>query len=262
MKKGFWFEFIISLTVVVLLGVLITYWNSPNIEKIISVIGVTISALMIFFVVGNTNRQIENQNKESHRPYIDIINIKKIKHNYLRNYSEKREISNEEQIPHFISKRYSINFNNKKNVNMIIKIKLRNIGYGAANNLRFWAIHNTTFFDGIKGYKDGDHFSTVNLSRGQNKNFKAYIDFQLKEVHYRELRDNICFLIFYSDLFGNIYSQFVNIYLVYPYDNSKKDVYLNYTFYSQESSSFYRVLKNLDVDYDKELEKYKKIHLK
>lgn len=258
MKKGFWIGFVAIFTVTIIIGALIKFWDSPDIDKIISLVGVIISAAAILFVVRNTNRQIENQNKESHRPYIDIINIERIKHNYLRNYDEKIEFSNEEQIPHFLSKRYSVDFNNEKNVNMIIEIQLRNIGYGVANNLHFWSIHSTTFFNYIKGHKEGNHFSTINLARDQKVNLRVYIDFQLKEVHYRELRDNICFLIFYSDLLGNIYSQFVNIYLVYPFDNNKQDVYLNYTFYSQESSDFYRVLKNLEVDYDKELEKYKK----
>lgn len=261
MKKGFWFEFIISFAIPILIAVLIKYWHSTDIEKIISLIGVIVSALAILFIVRNTNRQIENQNKESHRPYITVLDADKIKDNFIGEPKaiEDRLDESDFHYGHIIATENSMQKKEEVGVAYLRKIvkfnlQIKNIGYGIACTIDFIPVKQTVlYYHSKNGQSEGDVFSTIDIQVDREKefDFNIYIEFETDEngkvVAFAT--DAAHLLIFYTDLHGNIYSTMLIIVV-------NKEGILSYTCYPEGTQSFKSMMIKLKGNYENSIEKY------
>lgn len=204
-------------------------------ENLFWIVPSLISAATIVFVVINTNKQIKNQNKESHRPYLRVLDVDDTNEDFLNSYIavKDNEELNHENIP----------------VQTIIKIK--NMGYGIATNTLLLGFANTFINRAGVEEKDktGKLFSVldigvleetiIKISLNSNNNF-----------------DNATFdlMLFYTDLNKNIYSTMLLI-------EVKNNKYWNLYYYPRGSLNFDDILRKRNVKYRNFVKIYKKVQL-
>lgn len=130
----------------------------------LGIIGALIGVLL------STNKQIKNQNKESHRPYVEVQKIVLAQQN-----KEKRSYR--------------------------IYIVLKNIGYGVAQKISLQQIDETESEITIIEYNSNYYNEYLSLGV-DNESSKSKIDVMSNNKE-------LTFLIFYSDLNYNIYCQYL-----------------------------------------------------
>lgn len=229
---------------------------------IISIISIIMSIVAtiinIWLVNKNTNKQIENQNKETYRPRLRLNNI-----------SIKKNIGSERYL--YIN---SKNFDEKKNKSSIyINVCLENVGYGIANDISFYSLTGGYKCLGIQSeYKNitQELNSTLEIPKDktQNINFKVEFDrdmykdgtnilgeedFILLICNYKDLNDNN-----YKLLIGCILKKYNPFEVELDEKNDFKSVYssgkISYYYY-QEGTKSYKGMISKEIYVDN----YKKI---
>lgn len=229
-------------------------------------------------VIWNTNRQInnqnisikkqiENQNKESHRPFISVKDVRKLVDNYYYDGNDKFQFctSNSLFIGNSIStKRGQASLKNIQQLEdrKVIKIKLilENIGYGVATNICCWGISGTFTCLTSNSQEEGEFVSTESLGVGMKEKtiFNLTFEFDKKlsqnPPYLKEDMANI--LLFYSDLNDNVFSTIITVFISDNINQPKK-LLLKYVFHPNSSAFFYDALNQLSVDYSEMLSIYK-----
>lgn len=258
MKKGFWVGFTAIFSATLLIGILVKYWDSPDINKILSLVGVVVSALAILFVVRNTNRQIKNQNLQTYRPHVVI---------YLHTYSLKKvsDLSNPQKAEYFkamqenkvmhIDFRRGVELNNSKNsYSLIVNIIVSNIGYGIADNLRLKCLTMNGEFEKEMISEPGEKIlyypcskldNVRHLKKDENKEVQLYID--LYNLHHPN--EWIHLLLFYTDLNKNVHSTIIMI-------NIGLCDIVQFTIIPSNTNAFENILNDRNINYQKLMKEY------
>lgn len=156
-------------------------------------IGATI--INIWLVNKNTNKQIENQNKETYRPRLRMKSIKVVEHNSWERYLYAH------------SKKYE---NENNCIRLYANIELENIGNGIANDISFYMLHSGNKCLEIQTEsKEQNQLlnSTLEIPKDKTDNIKFLFSFNKDSINQEsEFLDNEDFIILicnYKDLNNN-----------------------------------------------------------
>ena len=266
-----WWVCIIAFTTGVIAALIWLLWHKLYPKEAIldlQTLGVWFGGLGTFvaviFVVRNTNKQMGNQNKQMHRPYI-IVNIPKrfdisegIK--YVKQI-HKIDLKGENEFPVrnvVLSRNYAMKLRISKDIsenNEIeftgLSLKLINKGNGIATNIWGYDLYSkeviNTYWDFEYQDKESDKFLDVAMCfQGIDKNESTNADMILaynvkKQEHDKKPdKDEIDVIIVYTDILENIYMTLFSIEFKYFFNSSKKSYDYKEAFfvYSSESKAF------------------------
>lgn len=135
--------------------------------------------------------------------------------------------------------------------NIDVKIRLRNIGYGVATNIRFYDLNTGLKISGSQELSedmDQKLFTTFDIASTESKNVQTSLI--TKEKDGKIIEDTISIMCIYQDLNNNIYN-FVFVI------NIKAGGGYNYYAFQPSSKSYKRLLKRFKKQKRKILRNYK-----
>lgn len=160
------------------------------------IVNIVTTLINIWLVNKNTNKQIENQNRETYRPRLRLNDINLVKSNV-----DKRHLY-----------AHSLRFKDKaKGISLYAEVILENIGNGIANNLTFYMLNNGNKCIGIQAEsKDTNQIlnSTLEVPKDKNETINFLFEFNGDQlnVNNSSLEDDVILLICnYKDLNNNNY---------------------------------------------------------
>jgi len=217
------------------------------------IISIVATIINIWLVNENTNRQIENQNKETYRPRLRLKRI-----------SIKKNVGSEQYL-YINSKNFDID---KNKSSIYINVCLENVGYGIANDITFYSLTGGYKCLGIQSeYKNTTQElnSTLEIPKDkeQNINFKVEFnrDMYSEGTNILGEEDFILLICNYKDLNNNNYKLLLGCILkkYNPYElelDEKKDLKSVYTsgaisyYYYQEETESYKGMISKDIYID------------
>ena len=205
-------------------------WLSQIIVPI-AVAGIT-TYVNIKYVNENTNKQILNQNIQSTRPRLKLEEVIK---------SNPKEI-NKKGTYEVVSKNAN---RTQDDILLFYKIILKNIGYGIANDIKFYNLHNGNIclqriFMNFN--ENQTVFQTEEIANGDECDFNFRIIFNQQQKNVVEIEnDAVLLLCNYKDLYNTNYKLIIGI--RYKGKNNKDTELVDY-FYYQEGTYFYEKIIN------------------
>lgn len=202
----------------------------------------------VFVTLYTVDNRIKAQNKENHQPFLvltDIDDIKQLnKYSYHltpigRNYLKEHPVIDYSNI--------------ESNNDIVVKLNLRNIGYGVATNIKFYnlltgnQVHGTQASNQDKNQK---LFTTLDMEASEKKSVQARIINLVGEKDSVEMEDHIRMLCVYHDLNDNVYDFIISI-------NAKKNNHYDFFAYQQSSRSYAKWRKENNKQYKKIIKEYK-----
>lgn len=207
-------------------------WIADNLFWIIPSL---VSAATILFVVINTNKQIKNQNKESHRPYLRVVKFEEVEKSFMNSYLT---VKNDDDI-----------ISDKGRVDG--KIWVHNLGYGIATNILLIGFDKAFCTKaGVEmKTKTGELFSVLDVGMSEDKSIKVSLSSNNNS-------DDTTYdlMLFYTDLNKNIYSTMLLIQV-------KNNKFWNLYYYPKGSLNFDDILEKRNVEYKDLVKKYIKRQL-
>lgn len=202
----------------------------------------------VFATIYTVNNRIKNENKENHKPYLLLEKVEDIgridKYSYYltpigRNYLELYQ--------------GHIDYSNLKGNNDIkVKLRIRNIGYGVATNIKFYNLLTANQVHGTQESSKEQNqklFTTFDIAAGEEKSVQARIVNYLKDEDGMIIEDHIRMLCIYQDLNGNIFNFIVSI-------NAKENNHYDFFTYQPSSKSYKKWVKENKKQYFKIMKKY------
>lgn len=178
---------------------------------------------------------VENRVKAEHKPYLVLDSIQSI-NKIDKIYYFVVMLGNK------IRKKYSkeeLNSMIKANQDINVKIRLKNIGYGVATNIRFYDLNTGKKISGnqeVTSDSEQQLFTTFDIAIQEVKSVQTSL--LIGKVNDKIIEDTINTLCIYQDLNGNIYNFVfvINIksgggysyYAYQPSSHSYKDLILKY----------------------------------
>ena len=191
---------------------------------------------------------VESRVKAEHKPYIvldAIENISKLDKCYYFII----------MLGNKIRKKYSNNSPDNivdSNSGINVKIKLRNIGYGVATNIRFYDLNTGRKIYGNQEVSSDmiqQLFTTFDIAVHESKSVQTSL--LTKEINGKVIEDTINTLCIYQDLNGNVYNFVFGI-------NIKSGGGYNYYAYQPSSHSYKKLMKKYRLEKMKIFIDYKK----
>lgn len=208
-------------------------------------------AIPVFATIYTVNNRIKNENKENHKPYLVLDEIEPLqalnKYSYYlipigRNYHELNEILDIEKID---------TLDNKDDLN--INLKIQNIGYGVATNIKFYnLLTGKQIYGSQQSTKDQNQklFTTFDIASNAGKKMQARLVNHVIEEEGMSTEDHHRILCVYQDLNRNIYNFIISI-------NVKKNNHYDFFAYQRSSHSYQRWIKENQANYKKIIKEYK-----
>lgn len=266
MRNSFWRDFRIGFAVVFVLTILVgKLWGNLSMDNVLSLIGIIVSALAIVFINWNTskqirnqndniNKQINNKNRESHRPYLLNDKVEKTTVTKLVDLVEKEKF--DFAVMFGINELYKADEDEKEGKTDLIRcyihsiFKIKNIGYGIAKYIWIESIDDKIE---VSACNDKDSLVTssnvkieyVQEDEKPDIELKAYAKIKVEKTNSEEgwsYSDHLYLLLFYSDLNNNIYSMLIEF-------NFFINQEVKMCFYQCDTKLFDMKLKSLDVNY-------------
>ena len=201
----------------------------------------------VFATVYTVNNRIKNENKENHKPYLLLDKIEDIKEidtysyylvpigrNYLEEYAE-------------------IDYNDiSGNNDLKVKLRIRNIGYGVASNIKFYNLLNAKQVHGTQESSKEQNqqlFTTFDIAANEEKSVQAKIVNLLKEKDGIVIEDHIRILCVYQDLNNNVSNFIISI-------NCKENKHYDFFTYQPSSRSYKKWIKENKKQFDSIMKKY------
>lgn len=201
----------------------------------------------VFATVYTVNNRIKNENRENHQPYLlldkveDLDKINKFSYHLIpigRNYLEVHS---------------TINYNNIESENDIsVRLRIRNIGYGVATNIKFYNLLTGEQVYGTQEPTTDQNqklFTTFDVAANEEKGVQARIINLVKEVDGNILGDHIRILCVYQDLNRNISNFIISI-------NAKGNNHYDFFTYQPSSMSYRKWLKENKKQFNAIMKKY------
>ena len=212
--------------------------------------GVIFTYLNIKYVNKNTNKQIENQNKETYRPRLILKSIKDTNKNTGERYLYAHSLGFKED-----EEKAYIHFN----------IELENIGYGIANDISFYMLNSGSKCLEIQFNENTINQklkSTIEIQKDKKEIVPFEVNFNKKLVNSKtdgfENDDAVLLICNYKDLNNNNYKILIGCILkryegikteyVPEDDDIKVSTDINYDFYYyQEGTEAYEGMVNKKI---------------
>lgn len=233
----------------------------------ISILALISSAIFTYFnikyVNENTNKQIENQNKETYRPRLRLKSIKDI----FGVENEKILYAN------------SFGFNeDKRSLYIYLQIELENIGYGIANDISFYMLNNGERCNEWQPEIKTENLqldSTMEIPKGSSEiiKFGVHFDYNLikEQTKDSDNHDTMVLICNYKDLNNNNYKILIGCILkryegaqmrFYHTDNrieSSFDLNFDYYYYQENTEEYNSMIsmENVKDNYKKIIEEIK-----
>ena len=198
-------------------------------------IPVTSMMITVFATLYTVSKRVENENKEKHKPYLTLDSIENKK---LDEYKYYITIKGKNRGENYIT----------------VNIKLQNIGYGVASNIKFYDLLTG---ENIKGnqsetIEENQRLSTtLDMAINTEKNIQAKIITNINEEENIEIQDHTRILCVYQDLNGNIYDFIICI-------NLKTTKTFDFFAYQRTSYSYKKMINQNKKEYKKILKAYNK----
>lgn len=202
----------------------------------------------VFATVYTVNNRIKNENKENHKPYLLLDNVENIKQidkyaYYLmaigRNYKENHK---------------DINYNDAKGNNDItIMLKVKNIGYGVASNIKFYDLLTANQIHGTQeSSKEHNQqlFTTFDVAANETKSVQTILVNELKEDDGMITEDHFRILCVYQDLNHNVSNFIISI-------NTKENKHYDFFIYQPSSKSYKKWIKENKQQFNTIMKQYK-----
>lgn len=202
----------------------------------------------VFVTVYTVNNRIKNDNRESHKPYIVLNKIEALKtldidSYYLtiigRNYDdEKLDI---EKLKEKVN-----------NNDLSVALKLENIGYGVATNIKFYNLLTGNKIIGTQATnkaKDQKLFTTFDIASNEEKTVQTRIISMIKEAEGINKDDHNRILCIYKDLNNNYYNLIISI-------NIKANGHYDFFAYQPSSKSYRRWIRENKKEYKNIINEY------
>ena len=186
-------------------------------------IPVTSMMITVFATLYTVNRRVENENKEKHKPYLTLDNIENKKLDEYKYY-------------------------------ITVNIKLQNIGYGVASNIKFYDLLTGENIKGSQSetIEENQRLSTtLDMAINTEKNIQTKIITNINEEENIEIQDHTRILCVYQDLNGNIYDFIICI-------NLKTTKTFDFFAYQRTSYSYKKMINQNKKEYKKILKSYNK----
>ena len=208
-------------------------------------------AIPVFATIYTAYSRIRNENRESHKPYLNlknIVNIENInKEDYFlvikgRNFSEVHNDSNDLTLL-------------EKESQFFLRLELENIGYGVASNIKFYDLLTASQINGDQvsnEHKDQKLFTTFDIASSYSKDVDAVLYSSILDDESIVVEDHSRILCVYQDLNGNIYNFIFSI-------NVKNSGHYDFFSYQPASRSYKKWIIENKVNYKKIIRKYKEV---
>ena len=198
-------------------------------------IPVTSMIITVFATIYTVSKRVENENKEKHKPYLTLENIENKKLNEYKYY-------------------ITIKGRNKGTNYITVNIKLQNIGYGVASNIKFYDLLTGENIKGNQSETTEENqklSTTLDMEINTEKNIQAKIVTNMTEEENIEIQDHTRILCVYQDLNGNIYDFIICI-------NLKTKETFDFFAYQRTSYSYKNMINQIKKEYKKILKTYNK----
>lgn len=216
------------------------------------IINIVIAIITLVGIIGtiiytnkNTILQINNQNKQSYRPYIRIDKIEVVTNN-----------EPEDQYTNMFDQYYNdiyLGKNNSKtpvNAPIGIRIELKNIGFGIAKNVKIFDMKKCKELK-IRIIKEEGAYiinnnSNYDLAISEIIPIKIVVKY-IKEK--KEISDFSNYAVFYEDINGNVYSNEIKMKIGINDDGTIKLSHENINSFDHQDKMIYDVpIKNSELD--------------
>lgn len=198
-------------------------------------IPVTSMMITVFATLYTVSKRVQNENKEKHKPYLTLENIVNQKLNEFKYY-------------------ITIKGKNKGENFITVNIKLQNIGYGVASNIKFYDLQTGENIKGSQSETQEENqklSTTLDMAINTEKNIQAKIITNITEEDNIEIQDHSRILCVYQDLNGNIYDFIICI-------NLKTKTTFDFFAYQRTSYSYKKMINQNKIEYKKILKSYNK----
>ena len=187
----------------------------------------------VLATIHTLNMRLKNENKEKPQPYLVLDNV--------------------DNLFHLNKNKYYLTINNEMEFleanELKLEIRLKNIGYGVATNVKFYNLLNACQIDGNQEISDKINqqlFTTFDISRGEDKKVQVVINYNKNQINMNRI------LCVYQDLNHNVYDFIIAI-------NIKKKNRFDYFSYQPSSLSYQRWIKENKTHREKILKNYKNL---
>jgi len=220
-------------------------------QKIFEIVDMLLPILSIivpvFATVYTVNNRIKNENRENHKPYLlldEVDDIKEIdEYSYYlvpvgRNYLDKHSDINYDEV--------------KGNNDLTIILKIKNIGYGVASNIKFYNLLDAKQVHGTqKSSREQNQqlFTTFDIAANEMKSVQAILVNELKEEDGILIEDHFRILCVYQDLNHNVSNFIISI-------NTKEKKHYDFFTYQPSSKSYKKWIKENKKEFSAIMKKY------
>lgn len=189
--------------------------------------------------IWSTNKQIRNQNKESHRPCIKVCDFKK--RDYIKAVPFGLMLKNEAR-----DRLFSNDYNTNTTSEVTLDLQLKNIGYGIADKIELFAYKDFTvsanYIVSPSPKLTREHYY---LGVDDPKNIVVNFNYPIVDC---DVRYNVYMLVMYSDLNDNIYSNMIVFNMNY-FGQTKVCELGNHIFHDQNTKHFNDIISSIGLNY-------------
>ncbi len=211
-------------------------------------IPVTSMIITVFATLYTVSKRVKNENKEKHKPYLTLHRIEPLSKIdefkfYLTIIGKNKQQETRENIEKL-----------KKNEYLSVTLKIDNIGYGVASNIKFYDLLTGELIHGSQRTTSDQIqklFTTFDIATNQEKQVQAKIISEIKTEDEIETIDHCRILCVYQDLNGNTYDFIISI-------NVKTDKSYDFFAYQRTSHSYKKWIKQNKKQYKKIIKQYSK----
>lgn len=221
-----------------------------------------VALIAILGVSWNTNRQIENQNKQMHRPYLKMSTI---------NFSKERlettnylDLWSKNSTPIRIGVRITKGgFGNLPCI--YLDLKMENTGIGLATNIAFYNVYSKKFTSRVLGYTltqgtgvalRAGYYSSIRIKKDRDEVIKFKLTYNLEERFPDIFEDYASGILIYSDINNNIYKTIIS-YSINKNIKVNECINIDYTEHPSETIQFREFLSSKSIDENKVEKLYK-----
>ena len=216
-------------------------------DTLLPILSISISLFIGLYTV---HQRVDNENKESHKPYLVVEDIKEItsfkRTNYFvtffgRNYLKKFGKMKEKDL-----------LREDEEKDFFVSLILKNIGYGVASDIRFYNLLTGNEIIGTQeSIKNINQklFTTFDIATKEVKEIPVKILSHLEEDEGIIQEDHNRILCIYKDLNDHIYDAIITI-------NMKTKKNFDYFIYQRTSRSYKKWIRENTKEYKKILKEY------
>ena len=206
------------------------------------IVTIVATVLTIIFVNKNTKDQIENQNRQTYRPRLKLLNIQKLSSKDLNDDYELMSTSKKANLIYNNSE-LSLSEKIQKTCTFKFDITLKNIGYGLANDIKLYSLidgHQVYGAQSIIETLDQKMKSTEEIEQNTDSKFKISMLISKELITGDNDNDFILYLCNYKDLNNNNYQVLIGIIIKKITINDDLNIKINTShYYYQEGTKEY-----------------------